>query len=116
VRVPLGAAGEPVAALAGRAIVAGVRPEDVRPVGADAGAAHRCRLTLDLVEPMGNELFLYASRDGRELVARVPPMPLPAEGDAIDLTFDATRLHFFDPETGERVRDRPETGERVRDR
>ena len=105
VRVPLGAAGGQVAAYAGRDVVAGVRPEDVRPVGADGTAAHRCRLTLDLVEPMGNELFLYASRDGRELVARVPPMSLPAKGGTIDLTFDASRLHFFDPDTGQWVQD-----------
>ena len=102
-RVPLdGAAGVP-AGHAGRDVVLGVRPEDVRPVDEARAGVDGSTLTLDLVEPMGNELFLYASRDGRELVARVPPMPLPAEGAPITLAFDAARLHFFDPITGERL-------------
>jgi multiple sugar transport system ATP-binding protein len=104
-RVPLtGPARSALAQYVGRDIVLGVRPEDVRvgAVGSDAqdGAG---LLTLDLVEPMGNELFVYASRNGHELVARVAPRPLPAEGERIALSFDTTKLHFFDPRTEERI-------------
>lgn len=104
-----GALRVPVASQAGRRavsqrdvrLVLGVRPEDAHIVD-DAGDGH-VSLKLDLVEPMGNELFVYASHAGQELVARVPPRPLPPEGDAIALRFDVSKLHFFDAVSEARI-------------
>jgi multiple sugar transport system ATP-binding protein len=78
-----------------RDVILGIRPEDVRVAQpADAGSV---RLRLDLVEPMGNEIFLHASAGEHELTARVPPQPLPEPGAQIALALDDRRLHFFDP-------------------
>ena len=78
-------------------IVLGIRPEHVS-VGPGP------TFNLDLVEPIGNEMFIYASTGKIPVVARVTPQELPKVGSPISLTFDATHLHFFDVTTGARVR------------
>jgi len=77
-------------------MVLGIRPEHV---GVGPGA----RFTLDLVEPIGNEMFIYAGAGANHLVARVAPQELPKVGSPIELSFDASHLHFFDGVTGVRL-------------
>jgi multiple sugar transport system ATP-binding protein len=52
---------------------------------------------------MGNEVFLYASAGGHDLVARISPQPLPAPDRAIRLSIDVSRIHCFDQSSGERL-------------
>ncbi len=80
-------------------LVLGVRPEHVG-VGGNGASA---RFTLDLVEPIGNEVFVYASAGDNHVVARVAPQELPQVGSPIELSFDPTHLHFFDAKSGARV-------------
>ena len=97
--VPLPAAWR--AALGGpRPIILGVRPEDVR---ADPAVGTGLRARVDLVEPLGQELLIYASAGGQELTARVAPGVRAEVGAEILLGFDPEGLHFFDPETQERI-------------
>ena len=84
------------AATAGRTFVLGVRPEHLT-IGPGA------RFTLDLVEPVGNEVFLYATAGANQVVARIAPRDLPPIGSAIELAFDPEHMHFFDAQTGARV-------------
>jgi multiple sugar transport system ATP-binding protein len=70
-------------------VTLGIRPEHLN-VGEGPIAA-----TLDLVEPVGNEAFVYATAGKNALVARVAPREFPAIGSPIQLTLDATQLHFF---------------------
>jgi multiple sugar transport system ATP-binding protein len=86
-----------VAARSGRHVLLGVRPEDVHPV-AEGGFPMR----VDLVEPLGNEILIYASVGGVELVSRAAPGTAPVAGTAVRLAPDQGTLHFFDAETGER--------------
>jgi hypothetical protein len=46
---------------------------------------------------------VYTRADGLDdpIVARVAPQELPDPGEAIDLAFDLTQLHFFASDTGE---------------
>ncbi len=80
-------------------VVFGVRPEHMV-VGHDGASA---RFTLDLVEPIGNEVFVYASVGENHVVARVAPQELPQIGSPIDLTFDLSHAHFFDAASGARL-------------
>jgi multiple sugar transport system ATP-binding protein len=77
-------------------VTLGVRPEHISIGPGDA-------YTLDLVEPVGNEIFVYANSDGHQLVARVPPQDLPPIGSHIALNFDPAQLHYFDAATGARI-------------
>jgi multiple sugar transport system ATP-binding protein len=84
-------------------IVAGVRPEDLRPLAASATAQPSLSAQLDVVEPVGNEVFLNLSCGGAELVARTPPGELPEPGSQINLGYAPTTLHFFDAKTEQRI-------------
>ena len=86
----------------GESVILGVRPEDVRV--ARPGDASAARLRLDLVEPMGNEVFLHASAGEHEVTARVAPQPLPEPGAEIALALDESKMHFFDPVSRESLR------------
>jgi multiple sugar transport system ATP-binding protein len=98
-----GTLAERLAPLAGRRVIAGIRPEHVSVAAPGASGAGRTAMTLDAVEPMGNEIHLHARAGDLELTARVPPQPLPPPGTSIDLTLDLALLHAFDAETGEAV-------------
>jgi multiple sugar transport system ATP-binding protein len=84
-------------------VILGIRPEDIRVAEQDDAAS--LRLRLDLVEPMGNEVFLHASRGEHELTARVAPQVLPAPGADVVLALDTSRMHFFDAKSRESLRD-----------
>jgi multiple sugar transport system ATP-binding protein len=84
-------------------VILGIRPEDIRVAEADADASVGA-LRLDLVEPMGNEVFVHASVGEHELTARVAPQPLPQPGAEVALALDRSRMHFFDPGTRESLR------------
>ena len=71
------------------AVEMGIRPEHIE-------VGHGMPFTLDLVEPVGNEIFVYASEDGKQVVARVPPREMPAIGSRIELAFDQAQMHYFD--------------------
>jgi multiple sugar transport system ATP-binding protein len=82
-------------------VTAGIRPEHLRLVSESDPA--RVSAILDVVEPMGNELILYARTDGHELVARVPPAKPPEPGSTIHLGIDSARVHLFDGANGKAI-------------
>jgi len=97
-----------------RELTLGIRPEDVS-VALETGPTifagestivHppiTAPARLDLVEALGNEVFVYASIGPYVITARVAPQPLPALADPITLAFDLAKAHFFDRQSGDRV-------------
>jgi multiple sugar transport system ATP-binding protein len=92
-----------VGSLAGGSLTVGIRPEAIYLAGGGAPPASMLEVdaVVEAVEPMGNEIFVYARSGGQELVARVAPQPLPAVDAPARLLFDLGRVHFFDAATGE---------------
>jgi len=86
---------------AGREVVIGVRPEDLHPVDAAGPAALSARV--DVVEPVGNEVFLNLRSGEKPLVVRLPPRVVPQPGDLIHLVPDPAMLHVFDAPGGARL-------------
>ncbi|MBN2565606.1 MAG: sn-glycerol-3-phosphate ABC transporter ATP-binding protein UgpC [Candidatus Eisenbacteria bacterium] len=87
---------------AGKDVVLGIRPEDIYEVE-DADrlqSSAPIRAHLDVIEPMGNEIFLYFALGGKDLVARIDVRTPPAVNTDVDLLLDTRSLHFFDKETG----------------
>jgi len=65
-------AGRMLKDFAGRKAVLGVRPEDIRlPDRRPAAGLSRVPLTVELVEPMGNEVVLHATTGIHPVVARL---------------------------------------------
>jgi multiple sugar transport system ATP-binding protein len=95
--------GARLASRVGRAVILGIRPEDILILteGSTSERVGTVRVRLDVVEPLGSEAFLSARIGAKEITARVPPRGLPVAGSEVELVFNAERLHFFDAESGE---------------
>jgi multiple sugar transport system ATP-binding protein len=83
-------------------VVLGIRPEDIHEAdqAARLESAASIRVHVDVVEPMGNEIFLYINLCGKDMVARIDVRTPPAVNSDLDLVVDLTSAHLFDRETG----------------
>jgi len=100
VRLPLGAAQVDEPWLE-REVTVGIRPEDLQP--AAAGSATAFAPDVEVVEPVGNEIFVNLRLGAQALVARLGPQTLPVVGAPLALELLAPKLHFFDPASGRRL-------------
>ena len=93
---------EQSAAATSPAVTIGVRPEAMAVV-ADGGL----EATVDVVEELGSESFLYCHVDGHDLpvVARTEGLSTATQGDRIWLRPEVSAVHLFDTATGARLPD-----------
>src|ERR1051326_2713390 len=83
--------------LGGQRLTLGVRPEALRLAnGADE---HGFATTVDVLEPLGNEILLNFRAGGVQMVARVDPGVRVKAHESVRLALDPQLLHFFDPKT-----------------
>ncbi|WFC40501.1 sn-glycerol-3-phosphate ABC transporter ATP-binding protein UgpC [Pseudoxanthomonas sp. SE1] len=87
-------------AWSGRRVALGLRPEHLLPAGIGKPAFEA---QVELIEPVGNEVFVNLTYAGHALVARMPPQRLPEPGETLRVTVEGATLHFFDPDTGLRL-------------
>lgn len=91
-------------ALAGylnREVVFGLRPEDIydRRFVPDADPDSTLRVTVDVVEPMGSEIFLYLLTGRKSFIARVDSRTQVRPGDSLEVVLDMNKMHIFDRKT-----------------
>jgi multiple sugar transport system ATP-binding protein len=84
-----------------REVIWGVRPEHFNTVLNKVN--NTLYAVVSVVEPMGNEVFLYLDVEGEELIARVGEQFTFSVGEKVRLKPNLEKSHFFDPETGERI-------------
>jgi ABC-type sugar transport system ATPase subunit len=102
-------------------VVVGLRPEALRPAGDGIPAV---RFTVDVVEPLGDEIVVHGSVAGRlaggepeeqiplaggeparaTITTRFDPQLRPKVGDRIPLGISPDAVHVFDPATGSAIR------------
>ncbi|AGF71710.1 ABC transporter ATP-binding protein [Corynebacterium halotolerans] len=90
----------------GDGVTLGVRPEHMRVLNAASGAPEGWVLregTVELIEELGSESYVYASCGGDRLVARVGDEPVPARDATVRMAYDPAAAHRFDPGTGLRL-------------
>jgi multiple sugar transport system ATP-binding protein len=85
----------------GREVVLGLRPEDLIPQKDADGALLSAQL--EVVEPVGNEMFLNLRYGDQAVVSRTPSRELPERGSTLHFGFHPERLHFFDAGNGQRI-------------
>ena len=78
----------------------GVRPENVH-VDENVADARAVKTTVEVVEVIGSDNFIYLDLDGKEFRVRSPSYIEPEEGEEITITFDDEAIHLFDANTGE---------------
>jgi ABC-type sugar transport system ATPase subunit len=88
------------AALAGRRLEAGVRPEHLE-VATDSGETNA---RVEVVESAGNETFVHVSAGDGRLVARVPPERRFEVGAGVRVSASPRRVYLFDADTGATLR------------
>ena len=79
----------------------GVRPESLRL--ADPAAGDAAEGTVERVEVIGEDSYVYLRVDAHRLVARVPTAARPRVGDRVRATARREDVHLFDTTTGLRV-------------
>lgn len=89
----------------GKSLWMGIRPEDIFDISTnnDLPGYIKQQVQLEVVEPMGNEIFLYFTIDGTQFTARVPAREKPDAGAKRTVFFDTNKLHFFDAESEQAI-------------
>jgi len=79
----------------------GIRPEDIHDAETTKAeeAYQKTEVTVEVVEPMGNEIFLYFLIDDIQFTARISAREKPEPGLNRNIFLDSSKLHFFDFET-----------------
>ena len=88
---------------AGRNLTFGIRPEhleDIELLPPDAKDESRITAPVEVVEHLGNELLVYMTIAGRNIVARLDPRSSAHAGGNVTLHLDTDQIHLFDTDTG----------------
>lgn len=96
----------PKAALyVGKEIIFGIRPEDIydKLFVSDASQDNIVKVVVEIIEPMGAEVYLYIKTGKSSMIARVGSHDRPEVGQDMDLVFDMSNVHFFDTDTEEAI-------------
>jgi multiple sugar transport system ATP-binding protein len=89
----------------GREVSMGLRSEDIQ-VQATLKSNDPLRTVqavVEVVEPMGSEVYLYMNSGSHTFTARVPSCQKSQVNHKLELVFDMKRAHFFDLETEEKL-------------
>jgi multiple sugar transport system ATP-binding protein len=89
-------------ALAGykdKAVTMGIRPEDVHEATPQDPATSLFDAKVEVVEPIGHEIYLDVMVGTAEIIARVSPDTPVKMGQTIKLAATVDKLHAFDPQT-----------------
>lgn len=90
-----------LASYLGKEVTFGIRPEDIHDTGKSQNRQDLCEVNslVEVVEPMGNEIFLYLRIGASPMVARIGAGEEPKIGTQVKLEYDMSKAHFFDKET-----------------
>ena len=86
-------------------LILGVRPENIYDTAnvqvKNLNSAHELRI--DVVEPLGNEIFVYFNINDTNISMRMPPDNLYKSGDKINVALDWEKIVFFDSKSELRI-------------
>ncbi|MBU1125294.1 MAG: ATP-binding cassette domain-containing protein, partial [Candidatus Omnitrophica bacterium] len=94
-----------IAPYVGKEIFFGIRPEDIydKLFVSEASPENIVRVTCEVYEPMGSEVYLYLNSGRHTFIARVGAHDKPRLNQDMDVVFDMGKVHFFDKVTEETV-------------
>ena len=86
-----------------REVTLGIRPEDIHDpetIGRDIETVE-IEANVEVVEPMGNEVFLNLTTGTTAFVARIDPLNIPQVDQTVQLSIEVAKAHFFDLDSEE---------------
>ena len=97
---------ETVGEYIGKEVIFGIRPEDIddRDFVPDAPADRIVTADIDVTEPMGSEVYLYATVGPHSFIARVDARTTARDGSSHQLVFNTDKAHLFDKTTQKAIR------------
>ncbi len=89
----------------GQDVVFGVRPEDVQDVlyVTNPNPEHQAKARVEVVEPMGAEVFIYLNTGKHTFIARVDAHDNADVNQQLTMVLNMKKAHFFDPKSGETI-------------
>jgi multiple sugar transport system ATP-binding protein len=90
-----------IAPYSGRAVIFGIRSEDIydKLFVSEASLDNTIRVTCEVVEPLGSDVYLYLNSGKNGFIARVGAHNRPEVNRDMEVVFDMNKVHFFDPDT-----------------
>jgi multiple sugar transport system ATP-binding protein len=90
-----------LAGFVGKPVVFGSRPEHItdKQFAASPNPDHVAPATVEVVEPMGAEVFLTLTTGAHTFTARLDSHGQAEVGQRLEMVFNMARCHFFDPLT-----------------
>ena len=85
----------------GKEVWMGIRPEHIK-IG--KSKTESIKGNIEVVEPMGNEIFVYFTCGKSQIISREAVQNVPSAGDTLDFTFDISKAQFFDTQTENVIR------------
>mgnify|MGYP001617115650 CR=1 FL=1 len=86
----------------GKEMTLGIRPEHIYDARRCEGAEVKVKASakVEVVEPMGNEIYVYFStKSGTMYVSRISAVEEPEPGREMEFVFDTSKVQLFDKET-----------------
>jgi len=85
----------------GKPIIFGIRSEDIydKLFVTDAPSENTLTASVEVIEPMGSEVYLYLTTGINSFIAKVGGHAKPIINQDMDLVFDMSKVHFFDKGT-----------------
>jgi multiple sugar transport system ATP-binding protein len=106
-KFPLGP-NHPAAALEGKPVTLGIRPEAIFDKGMDthvkATDKNTFKAKVDVLEPLGHEYVAYLGAGKHSLIATIDTGTRVKEGQTADFIVNLDALHIFDAETEQAIR------------
>ena len=91
----------PLQPFVGKKVFFGVRPEDIYDpsYGTELKNGQEITARVEVIEPMGSEIYLYMTTERSPFIARVEPHVRAELDEQKKLIFNMDKAHFFDSET-----------------
>lgn len=86
-------------AYAGKDIVAGIRPEDLKIKNIEELSNYKTKACVEITELMGSEIYVYLDCYGQKLICKTAGDTIVKSDSEIEIAFDINKMHFFDKET-----------------
>lgn len=85
---------------AGKDVVTGIRPGDLKIKGPEELSNYKAKAFVDITELMGSEMHVNLDCYGQKLICIASADSIIKPDSEIEIVFDINKMHFFDKETG----------------
>ena len=98
----------PMSQYTGKEVVFGIRPQDIHDArfakgmldeGDDPEDLSSVRAMVDVVEPMGSEVYIYLLHGQNSFISRMDARTEVQPTNKLDVSYNMDKMHAFDPET-----------------